>query len=242
MEYIGLYISYGIVAVIVLLLYAYTSGKIWGEELEFEFERPWREFTYAILACFGVIAIGQIYVAGIRFPVAYPILDVINQILIFSPVILLVMLRDKSSKTVLITPKNVPYKLLSGLVLALLAIVVYTSISGSNSLLSVLTNTYNIKNVHYLAQVFLEDITIAMLFVRLKKASSLSVALFVVPCLFAFGHIPAMIANGVSTEAFLSLLLDAGLGFFLVYTINKSNDILWFWMVHFAMDMMQFYA
>jgi membrane protease YdiL (CAAX protease family) len=83
---------------------------------------------------------------------------------------------------------------------------------------------------------------IAMLFIRLKKATSLKTALIVVASLFAAGHIPAMISKGFPIEEFYSLFLDAGLGFFLIYTINKTKDILWFWMVHFAMDMMQFYA
>lgn len=242
MDYYSLYAAYGTIAVIVLCLFKYLPYKIWDATQEVHFDAPWKEFGIAILACLGVIGIGQLYLAGIRLPTQYPVLDAVNQILIFSPILALIVWRDKSPHTAFLNKANIHLKIGAGLLLAVFGIVVYTLTKGSESTIATLLNTYSYKNFSFLVQVLLEDITIAVLFIRLKKATSLKVALIIVPSLFAIGHIPAMIANGVSPEAFLSLFLDAGLGLFLIYTLDKTKDLLWFWMIHFAMDMMQFYA
>jgi hypothetical protein len=40
----------------------------------------------------------------------------------------------------------------------------------------------------------------------------------------------------------LSLLLGAALGTLVLIVLRRSQDVWWFSCVHFAMDMMQFYA
>jgi hypothetical protein len=240
MQYLSLYLSYGTVALIVLLISNKTS--FWRSDKIIEFESPWKEFGYVFLSGLGILGIGQLYMAGIRLPSGQPILEAINQVLIFSPAILLLMLRHKSLSTAWIDLDRAHYKILTGLGLAVTAILIYSLVGSERTFLAILLDTYSPKNFAHLVQVLCEDILIAMLFIRLKKATSLKTALIVVASLFAAGHIPAMISKGFPIEEFYSLFLDAGLGFFLIYTINKTKDILWFWMVHFAMDMMQFYA
>jgi len=229
-----------LVAVLVLFINHKTS--LWQTDRVIEFEKPWKEFGYVFLSGLGVIAIGQIYIAGIRLPSSIQVLEAINQILIFSPAILLLILRHKSFDSAWINVENAHLKILTGLGFALSAILVYSAVGSDRSFFEILIGTYSPKNFPHLIQVLCEDILIAMLFIRLKKATSLNIALVVVASLFAAGHIPAMISKGFPLEEFYSLFLDTGLGFFLIYTINKTKDILWFWMVHFAMDMMQFYA
>jgi hypothetical protein len=60
--------------------------------------------------------------------------------------------------------------------------------------------------------------------------------------LFAAAHLPTLIALGVPQEQPLFLFLDAGLGVLALMVLRRSQDIWWFWCVHFAMDMMQFDA
>ena len=240
MQYLSLYVSYGVVAILVIILL--QKSNIWDSETHNDFEKPWLEFLYLIGACFVVIGIGQLYVADIKLPSHNPILESVNQLLIFSPVLILLFSRHKNLNSAWIDTTNISLKLLSGLGLAVIAVLIYSIIGSEKSFLTILFDTYAFENLGYLVQVLLEDIVIAALLLRLLKATSLKITLIIVPALFALGHVPTMIAEGLALEEFYSLFLDAGLGFFLCYTILKTRDILWFWMVHFAMDMMQFYA
>ena len=240
MQYLSLYVSYGTVAILVLFINQKTS--LWNSDSAIEFLKPWKEFAYVFLSGLGVLVIGQLYIAGVRLPSNIPVLEALNQLFIFSPVILFLLLRHKNFSTAWIKLGNAHLKVLTGLGLSIVAILIYSLIGSDRSFIAILSDTYTFKNFPHLIQVLFEDILIAMLFIRLKKATSLKVALISVAVLFAAGHIPAMISKGFLLEEFYGLFLDTGLGFFLIYTVNKTKDILWFWMVHFAMDMMQFYA
>lgn len=240
MQYIPLYLSYGLTSILVLLLVSKTP--FWNINLDVEFKKPWREFTYTLLSCFGIIILGQLYTAGIRLNSSNTFYESINQLLIFSPALLLIALRHKNTVSVWIEFEKAHWKILTGIGLAVSAIFIYSRIGSDKTFLEIITETYSLKNFDYLVQVLCEDIVIAMLFIRLKAATSLKTGLITVSLLFALGHAPAMLAKGFPLEEFYSLFLDAGLGVFMIYTIYRTKDILWFWMVHFAMDMMQFYA
>src|SRR5262249_48335812 len=134
-------------------------------------------------------------------------------------------------------------RLAAGLALALLAVRVFTAVrSGSAPFAAVLARVYHPGNVSLLVQVFLGDLTIAALFVRLGAALGEWPSLGLVAALFAAGHVPALLADGVATSELASLALDAGLGLLVLGTLRRSADLWWFWCVHYALDMMQYYA
>jgi len=91
-----------------------------------------------------------------------------------------------------------------------------------------------------MVQVVLEDLTIAILFVRLAGALGTRRATVVVACLFAAGHVPVMISQGATWIDLAGLLRDAGLGVAVILILQRSQDILWFWCLHFCLDMTQF--
>ena len=93
-----------------------------------------------------------------------------------------------------------------------------------------------------LVQVFCEDVAIAILFVRFQAAIGLRRTLILVACLFAAVHIPTMMEKGASPAELASLIMDAGLGVAVLFVAQRSADVWSLWGVHFAMDMMQFYA
>lgn len=61
-----------------------------------------------------------------------------------------------------------------------------------------LSRMWRYDNVDKMVQVFLEDVTIAILFVRLASAIGRRWATVLVACLFAAGHIPAMVSQGAT--------------------------------------------
>ena len=247
-HYHALLIGYG-VALIGWLLSARLFPSLWPRrEVPSvpSFQKPWLEVVLAIVSAIGVLLVGQLYSRGWLIPALKsfePLTEALNQMLIFSPIFLLLAVRHHPLSSAWLPMDKVWARLIIGLTLALLAILAFTVVrTGSDSWLTVVSRVYHPKNFGFLVQVLLEDITIAVLFVRFRAVFALRVVIILVGVLFAAGHIPALLAMGATFSELSSLVLDAGLGITILAVVQRSADIWWFWCVHFAMDMMQFYA
>lgn len=244
-HYHALLVGYG-TALAGWLVMARVFPTLWPKQDPVVFPHPWREVRWALLATVGVIAIGLLYQHGWLLPqsgVLEPLIGAGNQIFIFSPFFLLLILRKHSLSTAWLPTRHVWARLLVGVSLALLAILTFTvARTGSRSWLEVVPDVYQPENLFYFVQILLQDITIAILFVRFRAALSLKTTIVLVAVLFAAAHIPAFLDRGDTLNELASLLLDAGLGIAVLAVVERSSDIWWFWCVHFAMDMMQFHA
>ena len=66
----------------------------WNKEVVIEFKKPWLEFVYAIIAVLMILGIGQLYMrAMLIHNNENNYIDALNQFLIFSPAILLILIR-----------------------------------------------------------------------------------------------------------------------------------------------------
>ena len=208
------------------------------------FPRPWREFGIALVGTVGILAMGQLWTRGIRQPeqgVFGPILGAINQVLIFAPILLVVVARRQSWATAWLPRGRVGVRLLVGLGLAALAVTAYSLLrAGSDATWVVLSRIWRYDHLDEMTQVFLEDVTIAILFVRLAGAVGSRWATVLVAFLFAAGHIPAMVSHGATWSELAGLLRDAGLGVAVILVLQRSRDVVWFWCIHFCLDMTQF--
>lgn len=241
-HYLALMPTYGIVAVLWFLIYRIFK-KPWEEQKEIQFPKSWLELIFAFIAVVFIIIIGQLYQNDMLIPnKGNRFIDAINQILIFSPTIALVALRKQSTETIWLPTSKIPLRLLIGLALALISVLSYSIFrQDSASLTSMLVNIYHPKNISHLVQVFMEDITIALLFVRLAAWIGRKWSILLVSILFAAGHIPALISNGYEINAVSSLVLDVGIGVIILSAVSKSKDVWWFFIVHFTLDMTQYY-
>jgi len=208
------------------------------------FARPWREFGAALVGALGILAAGQLWSRGIRLPdegAFGPVLGAMNQLLIFTPILLVVLLRRQSWATAWLPRHRFAMRLLVGLVLASLAVTTYAVLrAGADEPWVLLGRIWRYEHLDEMVQVFLEDVTIAILFVRLAGAMGSRWATVVVACLFAAGHIPVMISEGATWNELAGLLRDAGLGVAAILVLQRSRDVVWFWCIHFALDMTQF--
>lgn len=208
------------------------------------FSHPWRETGLALVSVVGVLLVGQLYVQRLLLPEAGPagpMLAAVNQVLIFSPVILLLVLRRDPPSSAWIDPRRAPARIGAGILLASLALLVYALTRvGADSFFAMAARLPRYQHIDEAVQVLLEDITIAVLFVRISAAIGTNRAILLVALLFAAGHIPALIAGGATASELLSLLRDAALGVAVIAVLQHSRDVLWFWCVHFVMDMMQY--
>lgn len=221
--------------------------KVWTAEKEkVAFPKPWLEIGFAFIAVVLTILLGQAYMHWGFFPekgALGKIGGALNQLIIFSPFIGLLLIRKQDFATAWLPKLQVFLRIMCGLIIALISIAVFRFVRENPvSYPTLLVEVYHPQNLSYLVQVLGEDIAIAILFVRIRAAIGFQASILLVAALFAAGHIPAMLANGWQLAEMGSLILDTLLGIGIMYFVARSRDIWWFWMVHFAMDMMQFYA
>lgn len=206
--------------------------------------RPWRETGLVLVAGIGVVIVGQAYVRGWLLPTRGPlgpILAAVDQLLIFAPVVAYLVMRRAPLDTAWLGAGRRGLRVLAGLGLALAAILAYTLVrADADAMPRVAARIFRYSSVDEAVQVLLEDLVIAVLYVRIAAAMGHRRAVVLVAALFAAGHVPTMLAEGASLPDLASLVLDAGLGVAVIMTLHRSRDILWFWVVHFSMDMLQF--
>lgn len=226
------------------LLINYYVKEIWPKKSDDHFERPGIEFVIAMIGAIAVIGMGRLWSMGIRLPeegTLGPVLASVNQVLIFAPILLVPIVRKQPWTTAWLSRGNVPKRLVAGLVLAMAAVTVYSLLrNGADVPWRILGRIWQYEHLDAMVQVFLEDTTIAILFVRLASAIGKRWATVIVACLFAAGHIPVMISEGASLVELAWLLRDAGLGVAVILVLQRSRDIVWFWFIHFCLDMTQF--
>ncbi|MBI1849998.1 MAG: hypothetical protein HYR85_06605 [Planctomycetes bacterium] len=219
---------------------------VWPGRDPFSFAHPWLEVLWALLAGGAVIGVGQIYQRGWLLPTTGalgPVLESVNQVIIFLPLAVLLAIRRQSLATAWLPAGRLGARLGAGIALALSAVVAFTLVrSGSDPFWKVVPRVFRPTNVPIAVQVFLEDVAIAILLVRIGAATEKPrVAAVVVAALFAASHLPAMFGGGaVGWEDLASLSLDFVLAAGVLLVVQRSADVVWFWCVHCAMDLMQF--
>jgi len=219
---------------------------LWATVEEPYFKTPWKELLGVILAAVAVMSIGVVYSKyGLIPKLKYGsyLTESLNQLLIFSPALGWLLWRKDAWSTAWLPQQFIVQRIFIGLAIALSAIGFFLVLrQGSNDYIQVFTEVYHPKNLAYLVQVLGEDFVIALFFVRFQSLLGKRMAIVIVAALFAAGHIPAFLANGVTWVEMQSLVFDALLSIGILTVLQRSSDIWWFWMVHFAMDMMQFYS
>ncbi|MEM0933923.1 MAG: CPBP family glutamic-type intramembrane protease [Bacteroidota bacterium] len=243
-NYFYLYLAYGIALLSWHLYSSYVQPAIETNRDTKDFKYPWLEFVFALLAAIATILVGQLYMKGLLFSRSSSfgfLTESINQLLIFSPFPLLLIIRKHRLSTAWFPTKGKIKSIAIGLVIAMIALVVLLLLKGRSSmLLADIGFIYSYKNLPQLVQVFAEDFAISVCLFRLMAWIGAKRAILLISLLFAASHIPAMLYNDVALGDFTGLLFDALLGFFALTVVSKSKNFLWFWMIHYAMDMTQF--
>ena len=233
--------------------------SLWGAAaFDPQFRRPWVELALVLAAAVCVVGIGQIYMAGFRLPTdgsfVGTVSESINHLVIFSPIVLLAVWRrpvavkdwkswELTLRSMWLPPRRVLVRVVVGFSLAMLALGAFIAVHQSaRPFLEVVGRSWAPRNADLLVQVFLEDVAIAVAFVRLRSALGLRGAIGLVAFLFAAAHIPAMLANGATLLELSHLLLDTALGVMVLLVLRRASDVWWFCPLHFTLDMTQFHA
>jgi len=129
----------------------------------------------AIAGVLLLLLLGQAYRMGYLLPegtsTAAIVFWTLNNLIIYSPVFLVLAIRRQPLSTVFLSGRGLIRKSAVGAVMALLAVVLYLAFRGEIGrfprLLAAATNR---KSVPHLRPVFLEGVAVAFLFVRIRWA------------------------------------------------------------------------
>lgn len=240
-HHFGLLAGYTLACVGVLALAAWRKD-LWPRRPLPEFRRPWLEVAFAFLGVIGVIGAGQLWQHGLLLPESNPLFIILNQLVIFAPILVVPFLRRQGPDTAWIQTDRLWLRVIVGVGLAIAALVAYTLVTrGPDALRQVFTETFEPSRLPHVAQVLFEDIGIAILLVRLGAAIRRPwIGVILVATLFAAGHIPALTADGAGAHEYALLLGDVVLGVIVLSALYRTQDILWLWPVHATLDLSQF--
>jgi len=252
-HYYALFAGYGaLVAATLALNHFFSRSKqskpIWPAAGRPELKRPWTDLGLIFLAVIAVIGVGQLYTAGYLLPTSGelgPWAEALNQLIIFSPIPLLLLIRQQPPSTALLPMKRLPTRLAAGVGLALLAGVAYSAVARDFALIpgAIADEAAAGRLPAHAVQVLMEDLAIAALLVRLAAAiRSEWAAGALVATLFAASHIPAMLSGGeaLTSGDAVRLALDVAIGLIVMVGLLKSRDLLWLYPTHLLLDVAQF--
>jgi hypothetical protein len=234
-----LFAGYGLAALVIWTLYLVRSPAIRAPD--FAISRPWLELGLLVAAVATVIGVGQLYSAGFLLDKTNLVTESLNQLAIFSPVLLVLAVRPQPFRSAYLAREAVLGGPI-GVILALLALGAYAAarqmIGDYTEMLRFLVHP---SQIPHLVQVVLEDVAIAAFLSRFAAALGPRKAIALVAALFAAAHIPAMLTSGVGLASMTPLVLDTLLGVLVLGAVVTTRSIWWFIPIHFALDVIQFY-
>lgn len=240
-HYLGLLAGYAAAGVLILVMQRLLPPSVLSLPAP-QVSRPWLDLALLLLAVAAALGIGQAYSADLLFDHGNPILESLNQLAIFSPILIVLMLRPGGISSAFL-PLRGALGLPVGIVVAGVSLLAYAAARGFPEEYAALAQSVVApKNAKLLVQVALEDIAIAALLTRLVVITGRPAAIVVVAVLFAAAHVPAMLAKDViGAEEWIGLAGDTVIGVLILSAILMTRSIWWFVPVHFAMDMTQFF-
>lgn len=236
--YFALYLSYAAALACWWMIWYLRKDALYVRS-ETELPRSWKDVGWLLLCGACTIAIGRLYVYGIRFPKQW---EAVNQILIYLPFIVFLFF----TRNVWLPKERLPLRLGVGIGLAVIAMIVFWVTYSERRLVDIALDVFHLKNTHHFVQIFLEDLLIVMLLAAFERALGVKYVLIgalVVSFMFAFGHLPARLEGGAPLLTVVGdLSLDAILACSVCFTLCRARDFIWFFPVHAMMDMMQFWG
>ncbi len=219
-------------------------GKGWDIQSVESTKKPWLDLALGLLSCFAVMGVGQLYSAGYLIPrsastvINQLIVWPLNNVLIFSPIFLTLILRKQGTHSIFISSNQMARKLIFGLAASLIGIFIFVGVRGEWTRLSeIFFSALKLKTLSNFPAIFFENVALAFLFVRLKWAVGIRWAIGIPAILFAFAHVPGSVAEGDSIFHIITFFFLTGtLTTFILYTAYRSRDIIWLGVVHYLMD------
>lgn len=226
------------------LLVCQRRPQLWTPKKTLSSDRPWFDLLLVLGAGAAILALGEAWRRELLLPrgaegTAGIVYWTLNQAIIYGPIFLVLFYRRQGLATVFVSPAGLHKKLLWGVGLGLAGVLLFLALRNELSQFgAVMTYALLTDNLAYYAlPVFLEGVALAFGFVRIRWALGLPAALVLPAALFALAHVPGSIEGGSSwSEIAAFFVFNTGLVAALLYLIQRSQDVIWIWVIHYFMD------
>lgn len=206
-------------------------------------DKKYVELIWTLMGAVGVIVIGRIYAAGYLIPKApgsaiNNLIWPLNNMLIYGPIFLVVLLRKQPMSVLFLSPKGILKKLLFGAIATVLAVMTFLILR--NELVRVpeiIATSVTLSALSNFPAVFLEGVALAFIYIRLKWSFGTWTAILAPSLLFAAAHVPGSVAEGDSLFHIIVFFMTTSfISTFVLYTMDKSRDVIWLGVVHYFLD------
>lgn len=205
----------------------------------------WLDLAMVFVVAAAVLGLGQAWRAGWLLPQPMgwvgDLVWQLNNLIIYAPVFVALACRRQSAETIYLSPRGLPVKLATGLLLGALAVAIFHVLrdrpQDPRAIVRTLVEAASWRSLENFLPVFLEGAVLAFAFVRLCWALGPWPALLVPAVLFAAAHIPQQIDSGLAPAMMAAYFAaTAVITVAVLATLGRSRDIVWLGIVHYLMD------
>lgn len=195
-----------------------------------------------LLAAAMILTLGWVYRLGWLLPTGASGMGrlgwFVDNLIIYSPIALVLYARRQGTETIFLTTRNLAMKIVLGLVLGAASVGVYSLLRGEAAqIVPSLSSVLEPSHLTNFLPVFLEGLAVAFGFVRLRWLLGMVGALSLPALLFAAAHIPGQVADHHSLFTIVAFFaFNSALTVAILWTVQRSRDIVWIGMVHYLMD------
>jgi hypothetical protein len=218
-----------------------SRGRV-AEPLVPTSDRPLLDFLLTLAAAAGILLLGSVYRQGWLLPTGSTASGrvgwMLDNLIIFSPIALVLWTRGQGPGTIFLSSHRWFEKILLGLGLGVISVSIYLAMRGEISELpQVLALSVAPDKLVDFLPVFLEGVAVAFGFVRFRWLVGMAPALIVPAAVFAAAHIPGQLADERTMATIGAFFLfNTTLAVAILWTVQRSRDVIWLGMVHYLMD------
>jgi hypothetical protein len=224
------------------LVYDWLRGLSAAEPPLGSSDRPMFDFVLAVAAAGAILLLGAVHGQGWLLPTGSSWLGrifwILDNAIIYSPIAVVLFARRQGPQTVFLSRHRLVEKIGLGLSLGVVAVAVYFALRGESAQFATcLAAAFAPEKLVNLPAIFLEGVAVAFVFVRFRWLLGTAGAL-AVPCgLFAVAHMPGQIAERRAIlEIGAFFLFNTSLVAAILWTVQRSRDVIWIGLAHYLMD------
>lgn len=234
MHYVGIITAYAAVAVLAWLAALLQPTLLPSADARSLDRRWWAVGQFAI-ALLGITALNMLDNRGWLLPERGPWLAVVTEMLIFLP-ILAYIAAQRSCAAALVPARGVPQSLVTGIALALIALLTYLlALNSVGRIPQAVGGLFSMDNLAPAVGLVMQDIAIAALLALIADGWSRRVSLICALAVFAAIHVPFMFAGGVQAGEVVAALTNAAVVAGIVSSILVTRNLLWFLPAHIVL-------
>jgi hypothetical protein len=230
-------------SLLVFMLVLYRVPSLAPQPHTEQLRRPGRELLYALGAVALLFALSQLtdiwFASWKKIPGTGRLVLFLHRLIFYTPIAAVLVWRKQGLDTCLLRREKLPWKLLLGLALGVLASVVFVAVRGKIADYPHYLATLGKGGPVAMLQTFLEGLALGFLVYRVTAWIGIRWAAVLVAALFMAAHIPVYIGQSVGFSLAVGIAMaaaHAGISVAVLLAMWKSQDIVVIFFLHWFIN------